>query len=196
LSWSYFEGGYNIIHEDSIYGVSIATIRVNFTGHDGLLGILLEVTDENGVLKYPPIILSDGLSINQNILSAVINEDVVSVGLFSSGMITGSVKIDGYLLVDRLYLALESEFGFWVNFTISGSNGDYPISIVLSGFTAGEYAIHVVAINLIGKVTTHYIKTIDVLDDNSLILLGGIGLGAIILIGVVLPRIRNKGDSG
>jgi hypothetical protein len=192
IRWFSFVGDYNEIESSSTTGVLITTIRIDFAGHAGLVGILLEISDETSTLYYPPVIISKGLSIDQTILAAVIHEDVVSVGLLSPSMITGAVEIDGFLLVDKLYLAFESQYGFWVNFTLSGVDGNYPIIVALSGFSAGDYDIHVVAVNLIGKITTRYIKTIQVVDDNSLLILGGIGLSAIIVIGVIIPRIQKR----
>ncbi len=192
IDWLSFDGDYNEIDSSSVTGVLVTTIRIDYTENSGLIGILLEVSDEESTLYYPPVIISEGLSIDQTIITAEIHEDVVPVGLLSPSTITGAVEIDGFLLIDKLYLAFESQYGFWVNFTLSGVNGNYPISVALSGFSAGEYDISVVAVNLIGKVTTRYIKTIEVVDDNSLLILGGIGLSAIIVIVFIVPRLRNR----
>jgi len=194
IGWSSFYEDYKVVSTSNVQNELVLNLDVNTTDLDGLVGLLINVTDGSELLQYPPIILSRGLSIYQRFLLTTLDQLQIAVGLLSPSLLTGLVVMDGFLLAQDVYLAFESEFGFWINFTLVGKIGVYPISIALSGFSAGEYDVYAVAVNLIGRITLTHISKISVVSDNSLLIISGIGVAAIVIAYAARAQLRKRGD--
>ncbi|MGY5875714.1 MAG: S8 family serine peptidase [Candidatus Thorarchaeota archaeon] len=194
IGWTSFYENYRTISTSYLQDQVVLSVDVNTTEPNGLHGLLLNVTDGSEILRYPPLILSRGLSAYQRFLLATLDQSQIAVGLLSSSLLTGLVVMDGFLLAQDVYLAFESEFSFWINFTLTGENGMYPISVALAGFSAGEYDVYAVAVNLIGRITITHISTISVVSDNSLLIIGGIGVTALVIVYVARAQLRKRGD--
>jgi len=153
------------------------------------------VGDSEENLTMPIVALSSSLGYVLGFASAVLDQNTVRVGLWIQDYVTGTIVLEGYHLVDRVYIGFRSQQGLWLNFTLSGSQGEYLFDISASGFMVGEYDVYAVAEGLDGEAIEHQMGTLSVIEDNSMGLLL-LPIVALVVIVAVIYHIRSRRKGG
>jgi subtilisin family serine protease len=194
VGWSLVDGGLNVLKSALVSGA--ASLNVTLDLHDisspYVVSIMLNVTDGSCILSLAPIILSSGVSSTLKFTSTKIDQATVAVGPFVSSRITGQLILEGYLFASTVRVAFHSELGFWLNFTLSGNQGVYPIDIVASAFSAGQYDVYAVATgSTVGKVELLFTHIL-VFSDYSVLALVVVGVFVVLAAVKILPRFISK----
>ncbi|MHA2140647.1 MAG: hypothetical protein ACXADD_04020 [Candidatus Thorarchaeota archaeon] len=183
IGWSVIDENYDVVSIDSVTGQENTTV-----------GVQVDLETYNSLL--PPIMLAAEIT-TLRIVTATIDQDTIRIGPFLSGHVTGEVLIEGYILVDKVWISFKHNNGADLNFTLNGVGGIYPIDIVPSSFTIGEYEVYAAAESITGQSVELHIGRLLIVEDNSMLILlaaGAIGLIVIVYYG---PRAlsRRKGDA-
>jgi hypothetical protein len=197
IQWSVVTGNLSVIDSGLGTGVNSLNIQVGLEilEENDLLSVLLVVSDSEENLTIPIVALSSSLGYVLRFASAVLNQNTVRVGLLIQDYVTGTIVLEGYHLVDRVYIGFRSQQGLWLNFTLSGSKGEYVFEISASGFMVGDYDVYAVANDLNGDVIEHQLGTLSVIEDNSMALLLLPIVGLVVIVAVIY-RIRSRRRGG
>ncbi len=187
--WGLVSTDYQLLNTSTVSGRALSLRLELPSGQSGITWLCLNVSDGVGALVLPPVVLSAGMSANIAFRNVTLDQDTVVLGLWSPGVLSGHVVLDGYLLVDQVYLSLKSDYGVCVNLTLSGSRGVYNFSVTLSGFAPGEYDVYAVAVSLYGNVIEAYAGSIAVVEDTTPLIVIGVGAVAVVVV-VVLLKMR------
>jgi hypothetical protein len=109
--------------------------------------------------------------------------------------VTGIIVLEGYHLANRVYIGFRSQQGLWLNFTLSGFQGEYSFDISASGFMVGDYDVYAVAESLDGDAIEYQLSTLSVIEDNSMALLLLPIVGLVVIVAVIY-HIRSKRKGG
>jgi subtilisin family serine protease len=193
MDWTIFDGGLNELLSGNEVGTVVhVNINLGSMESEDLISILLEVNDSHETMTLPLIALSKGMGVNFSIEEAYLNQTSVRVGPLINEHITGMITITGYSLITEVYISFKAEQGYFLNFSLTGSDGEYPIDITPSGFVVGEYEAYAVAETQLGnKIETHF-ANIEIIEDNSVIILGGSAVIVVIIAAVLVPRLINR----
>jgi hypothetical protein len=189
IQWSVLDEDYSVVSTNLETGQENATveIQVDLPSYNNPYSIVFNVSDSHYTAYLPPVILAAEIT-NMRILSASIDQDEIRVGPFLVDRITGEIVIEGYILVDRVWISFQRNASAGLNFTLNGAGGIYPIDIVPSSFAAGEYDVYAAATSIAGQSVELHIDTLLIIEDNSMIvLLAGVAIGAIVILYYV-PR--------
>jgi subtilisin family serine protease len=196
IQWSVVTGSLSVIDSGLGAGVNLLDIQVGLEilEANDLLSVLLVVSDSEENFTVPIVALSSGLGYVLRFASAVLDQSTVRVGLLIQDYVTGTIVLEGYHLVDRVYIGFRSQQGLWLNFTLSGSQGEYVFDISASGFMVGDYDVYAVAEGQDGDVIEHQLGTLSVIEDNSMVLLLLPIVGLVVIVAVIYCiRSRRKG---
>ncbi|MGY5862811.1 MAG: hypothetical protein RTU09_10620, partial [Candidatus Thorarchaeota archaeon] len=196
ILWSVVPGNLSVIDSGGGTGVNLLNVQVGLEAleDNDLLSVLLVVNDSEENLAVPIVALSSGIGYVLRFASAVLDQNTVRVGLLIQDYVTGTIVLDGYHLVDRVYIGFRSQQGLWLNFTLSGFQGEYVFDISASGFMVGNYDVYAVAQDLDGDILEHQLGTLTVIEDNTMIffLLPIVGLVVIVVV-IYYIRFKRKG---
>jgi hypothetical protein len=196
IQWSVVAGNLSVIDSGLRAGVNSLNIQLGLEILEGndLLSVLLVVDDSEENLAVPIVALSSGFGYAVRFASAVLDQNTVRVGLLIQDYVTGTIILEGYHLVDRVYIGFRSQQGLWLNFTLSGTQGEYVFDISASGFMVGDYDVYAAAKDLDGDVIEHQLGTLSVIEDNSMALLLLPIVGLVVIVAVIYRiRLRRKG---
>ncbi|MHA2071240.1 MAG: S8 family serine peptidase, partial [Candidatus Thorarchaeota archaeon] len=198
IQWNVIDANYSVVSTDLENGQANATVevQVDLPSYNNPYSIVFSVSDSTYTAYLPPVLLAAEI-VNLRISSASIDQDVVRVGPFLTPRVTGEIVIEGYILVDRVWISFQRNASNGLNFTLNGAGGIYPIDIVPSSFAAGEYEVYAAAESTTGQSVELHIGTLLIVEDNSMVVLLAAGaIGAIIIVYSV-PRVlsRRKGDA-
>ncbi len=191
VGWALSDGSFNALRSNTVMGTNSISLEGDYSEEDTseAFSFMLNVSDSDSVLYLPPVMLvsAGATSIQFSNTSLLTNE--IRVGPFFSGVIRGSFSLDGYQLVEEIEVSFVNEFGFALNFSVQGSNGDYWFEISASGFTAGVYDVYAVARIGTGQRYEHKFGTLAVIQDYSALTSLLLVVGAGIVIIVVIRRV-------
>jgi subtilisin family serine protease len=154
--------------------------------------MLANVTSEENVFFSPLIPLSSLVGFRLQFTSGVLDQDVVSIGLLSGGVISGSFTLDGFNLAEDVYVAFRHQSsGFWLNFSLSSNDGVYDFSIRASSFSEGSYDVFAIAIGRGVPNTEMQFAMLNIVQDASMIVIGALVVGVVIALVIVK---RYKGE--
>jgi hypothetical protein len=196
IQWSVVTGSLSVIDSGLEAGVNSLNIQVGLEILEGndLLSVLLVVGDSEETFATPIVALSSSLGYVLGFASAVLDQNTVRVGLFIQDFVTGTIVLEGYHLVDRVYIGFRSQQGLWLNFTLSGSQGEYVFDISASGFMVGDYDVYAMAQDLDGDTIERQLGTLSVIEDNTMALLLLPIVGLVVIVAVIYHiRLRRKG---
>jgi len=194
VGWSHVDGSMSILES----GIKQNSTSLNLTVDTGEAGVrhvtslLLNVSDEEARLFLAPIMLSSGAATALQFTGAVLYQTVVRVGPLITPIITGELILEGYLNAESVILGLKSEYGYWLNFTLDGADGTYPIYLTPSGLAAGNYSVYAIAIDQSGVRTEVQFAVLLAVTDNSLLILIAAGIVLAVIAVVVLRRLRGR----
>jgi hypothetical protein len=198
IQWSVVDENYAVISTDSESGSENTTVevQVDLPTYDNPYSIAFSVSDSHYTAHLPLVILAAQIS-TLRIASASIDQDVVRIGPFLNARVTGEIIVEGYILVDRVWISFQRNASAALNFTLNGAGGVYPIDIVPSSFASGEYDVYAAAESITGQSVELHIGTLLIIEDNSMVvLLAGVAIGAIVIVYYVPRAIsRRKGDA-
>jgi hypothetical protein len=196
IQWSVVTGNLSVVDSGLEAGVNSLNIQVGLETLESndLLSVLLVVNDSEENLAVPIVALSSGLGYVLCFASAVLDQNTVRVGLLIQDYVTGTIVLEGYHLVDRVYIGFRSQQGLWLNFTLSGTQGEYVFDISASGFMVGDYDVYAVAKDLDGDAIEHQLGILSVVEDNSMALLLLPIVGLVVIVAVIYRiRLGRKG---
>lgn len=178
------------ITENGVYLID-SDLDVSELSSADMLSLIITITDGAMTMITPPLLLTGGSSLHLQIVDGHLDQEVVRIGLFISERITGNFSVQGYLLAAEVRLSLQISYGLSFNVTLTGSNGEYEFDISPSGLVAGIYDVHAVAITQGGEEVSLLIGQLSIVEDySSIILIGGVGLGILVVM-IYLYQKRN-----
>jgi len=194
VGWSHVDGGMSILESGIQQHATLLNLTVD-TGEAGVshvTSLLLNVSDEEANLFLAPIMLSSGATTTLQFTSAILYQTVVRVGPFITPTITGELVLEGYLNAESVSLGLKSEYGYWLNFTLDGADGVYPIYLTPAGLAAGNYSVYAIATAQSGVRTELQFATLLAITDNSVLMLVGVGIVSVVIAVLILERLRGR----
>ncbi|MHA1483774.1 MAG: S8 family serine peptidase [Candidatus Thorarchaeota archaeon] len=197
IQWSVVAGNLSVV--DSGLGSEVNSLNIQvgleILEANDILSVLLVVSDSGENLTLPIVALSSGLGYIIRFVSAVLDRTTVRVGLMIQDYVTGTIVLEGYHLVNRVCIGFRSQQGLWLNFTLSGVQGEYSFDISASGFMVGDYAVYAVAESLDGDAIEYQLSTLSVIEDYSMALLLLPIVGLVVIVAVIY-HIRSKRKGG
>ncbi|MHA2213048.1 MAG: S8 family serine peptidase, partial [Candidatus Thorarchaeota archaeon] len=190
VGWSVADGGLTSLLTGT-QSSNTVTVSVDVADYDfeEILSVIFNCSDTSNLLNVPPLALSSGSGLEFEIISAHLDRTVIHVGPLIQEHLTGQIVITGADFASEVQLALLSFYGSWFNFTLIGSEGVYPIDILFSGFSPGNYEAYAVAHSQLGTMDELHLGTLSVVEDYSFALVvGGALLGVILIFAIVYIR--------
>jgi hypothetical protein len=191
--WKVVDGGFNELLSGTENG-NIATVNVNLgtIGSEDLISLFIEVSDSHETLTLPIIALSRGIGVNFSFQEAYLNQTTVRVGPLINEHFTGKIVITGYSLIKEVFISFKAEQGYTLNLSLTGLDGEYPIDIAPSGFSIGEYEVYAVAESQLGVRNELHFTNVEIIEDNSILILGGSAVIVIVIVIILVPRLINR----
>ncbi|UCH03793.1 MAG: S8 family serine peptidase, partial [Candidatus Thorarchaeota archaeon] len=198
IAWSIIDGSLDLM--DS--GVSVGTNSTSFQydvameDYDFIHSVLFNVSDADYWSILPPVMLSQ-TSTYLRIVSATLDSQVVRVGLFVTEHVTGEVVVEGYALAQAVYISFQTAGALPLNLSLAGTLGIYQIDISPAALAAGEYEVYAAAVSQSGASVELHMGTLQIVEDNSMVVILGAGIGALIILIYFAPRLRagKRGDA-
>jgi subtilisin family serine protease len=193
VNWSVVDGGFNELVSGSATGAMV-NVNIDLTEIDSsnLVSIFLEISDSHEFLSLPLLSLSSGIGVNFSFVDAYLNQTTVRVGFMINERVSGKITAIGYSMISEVYISFKSEFGYSLNFTLLGSNGEYQININPSGFSAGEYEVFAVAETNLGARYELHFANLEIIEDNTILILGGSAVVVVVIAIFLVPRLINR----
>ncbi len=188
IAWRIVDGPLRVLDYASASGSDQTVLSVDpqYVDSEYANSLLGNVTSENDVGVLPLVPLVSLVGFEMRFIRGFLDNDVVSVGLLSSQVITGHFTLDGYNLAEEVYVAFHHRTtGLWRNYTLTSNDGNYDFEIRPSGFSQGEYDVFAIAIGRSVPMAQMLFATLTVVQDAGLVLLGIIGIGAVVALAVV-----------
>ncbi|MFX1603959.1 MAG: S8 family serine peptidase [Promethearchaeota archaeon] len=198
IAWSVVDGSLGLM--DS--GVSVGTNSTSFQydvameDYEFIHSVLFNVSDADYWSILPPVMLSQTLTYLR-IVSATLDSHVVRVGLFVTEHVTGEVVVEGYTLAQAVYISFQTAGALPLNLSLAGTLGIYEIDISPAALAAGEYEVYAAAVSQLGAAVELHMGTLQIVEDNSMVVILGLGIGALIVVIYFAPRLRagKRGDA-
>jgi hypothetical protein len=197
IGWQVVDGDYTQLDSGLQTATDTAQVVIDTSTFESnyIISILFEISNGVDTLYLPPIALSKGISVTLSFLSASIDQTTVRVGPLLSEQITGELELEGYLHAANVYVGFRAPAGFWLNFSLQGNQGTYPIELFPSNFVAGQYQVYAAATSTSGALTELLFATLTVVEDYTMVMIaGGIGL-AVIVLALAIPKLRRRGTA-
>ncbi|MFQ5831671.1 MAG: S8 family serine peptidase [Candidatus Thorarchaeota archaeon] len=193
IAWSIVDGEFGEVESGVSTGTNVASFQyvVNIEEYEILHSVLFNVSDSDYWSILHPVMLSQGLG-NLRIVSATLDSYVVRVGLFISERVTGEVVVEGYALAQAVYISFRPVSGLPLNLSLTGNLGLYEIDVSPSALVPGNYEVYAAAVSLAGVTVELHVGTLQIVEDNSMALIIGIGAAALIVVVYLVPRIRES----
>ncbi len=183
-TWSVVNGGLEPLDSGSSFAKDHITVVVDTSSLTVSESLCIWFNLTYGITSFyaPLILLAGDLSTQVEILSAELDSHTIPIGFLISGAITGKITVSGVLFIDKVELALHSSAGYWLNFTLSGDNGTYPIFISADSMAAGEYDVYAVVVDKNGVSIEQAMGVLYIVNDYSRVVLISVVLVAVIVI--------------
>jgi len=153
---------------------------------------VFNISDGSVRLFLAPIMFSAGIATTLRFSSTRLDQSSIAVGPFVASRITGQLVLEGYLLATSVRVAFHSQLGFWLNFTLAGEQGLYPIDIVPAGFSAGQYDVYAAAAGPSGLKAEILFTQVLVFNDYSILVVAIVGVSVVIAVVLLLPRLLSR----
>ncbi len=198
IAWSVIDGSLNLMDSGVNAGTNNASFQyvVSMEDYDFIHSVLFNVSDADYWSMLPPVMLSQTLTFLR-IVSATLDSYVVRVGLFVTEHVTGEVVVEGYTLAQAVYVSFQTAGSLPLNLSLAGNLGIYDIDISPAALAAGEYEVYAAAVSRTGASVELHMGTLQIVEDNSMVVILGIGVGALIIVIYFAPRLRasKRGDA-
>ncbi|MCF2136382.1 MAG: S8 family serine peptidase [Candidatus Thorarchaeota archaeon] len=184
-SWKVVDGDLKSLASDSGACTTHLTLSVDTAAIPTLdsPSLSLNISDDLSTLYAPLVILSGGLSVRVAVQDASLDAYTITTGPFLNGMITGEINVTGEMFIDSVSLALHSSVGYWLNFTLEGKDGVYPISVSANNIADGSYDAYAVVKDLGGGSIHYLMGTLHIVTDYSrVIIITAVVVGVIVII--------------
>jgi hypothetical protein len=194
VGWSIVDGGLRVLKSGTVQGV----ISVNVTTDlhnislSHVASTVFNISDGSVRLFLAPIMFSAGIATTLRFSSTRLDQSSIGVGPFVASRITGQLVLEGYLLATIVRVAFHSQLGFWLNFTLAGELGVYPIDIVPAGFSAGQYDVYAAAAGPSGLKAEMLFTRVSVFNDYSILVVAIVGVSVVIAVVLLLPRVLSR----
>jgi subtilisin family serine protease len=192
IGWSIVDGPLRLLASDKVAGSDQVVVHVDemYLNSEYANSLTGNVTSGNAVMYLALTPLTSLVGFRMQFTTGVLNTDTVSVGLLSGGLITGYFTLDGFNLAEDVYVAFHHQTAdYWLNFSLSSNNGIYEFEITPSAFSPGKYDVFAIAIGRSVPNTEMRFATLTVVQDASLLVLGGLGVMAIAAV-IIVKRYR------
>ncbi|MHA1929519.1 MAG: S8 family serine peptidase [Candidatus Thorarchaeota archaeon] len=163
-----------------------------------LVNLIINVSDGQKTIYLPYLLMTAEMGTDGDfeikISAAVLDQEVIRVGMFQTDRITGNINISGYLFVNRVELSFLSDIGLSINVTLTGSDGVYDFDISPSGFVPGEYSVSAIVYPQLGDPIIYGFATLTVIQDDTILymVVGIVCVGIVILI-VIRFMVKRRG---
>ncbi|NWF96239.1 MAG: S8 family serine peptidase [Candidatus Thorarchaeota archaeon] len=195
IGWSVVDGAMAVLESGMTTGSRNSSFSVTRrVSTHGQRSVLFNVTDGDDYLYIPPVFLL-ATSTAVRITDASLDSDTIVVGPFVSTSITGRVVVEGYEWVSSVTVAIRSNNSYWLNFTLTGTEGVYPFKISSAGFAEGQYTVFAVVVTAEGESIVEAFGILTVVRDNTVLFLIGLGVVGVIVIFSVRTRLASKTTS-
>jgi len=198
IAWSIVDGALNSVDSGESSGTNMTSFQYNvdLEDYDIIHSVLFNVSSADYWSVLPPVMLSQTLTYLR-IVSATLDSHVVRVGLFITEHVTGEVVVEGYTLAQAVYISFQTAGALPLNLSLSGNQGVYYIDVSPAALVAGEYEVYAAAVSRTGASVELHMGTLRIIEDNSMVVLLGVGIGALIIVIYFAPRLRSgkRGDA-
>ncbi|MHA1780824.1 MAG: S8 family serine peptidase [Candidatus Thorarchaeota archaeon] len=145
--------------------------------------LALNISDVQSTLYAPLVILSGGLSVRVSVQNASLDTYTITTGPLFNGIITGEINVTGEMFIASVSLALHSSVDYWLNFTLEGKDGVYPISISANNIADGTYEAYAVVKDQGGGSIYYLMGALHIVTDYSrVIIISAVVVGVIVII--------------
>ena len=192
ITWGIVDGPLRLLESENILDSDEIVIVVDpqYLETEYANSLLSNVTSEGDVAYLPLVPLVSLVGFELRFSGGSLDNDVVSVGLLSSQVISGQFTLEGFNLAEEVYVAFRHQTaGFWLNFTLTSNDGTYEFLISPSAFSQGKYDVFAIAIGRSVPMAELRFATLTVIQDAGLMLVGAIGIGAVIAL-IAVRRYR------
>jgi len=194
LGWRLVFGQDSILQTDTASGSKNYFLTFNSTSWDTtyVVSALLNVSDGHDTLNLNSLMLERTASGVLEISSASLDSNTARVGPFVQDMITGRIVVEGYLKASVVGISFAGVTSNPLNFSLSGTEGVYEIRVRPSGLSPGEYSVYAYAISRTGQRIEERFATLEVIQDYTILIIGGVVVGGILAIIVLVSRYFTK----
>jgi subtilisin family serine protease len=196
IGWSIVDGPLRVLASDEQAGSDQIVVQVDemYLDSEYANSLTGHVTSDGEVMYLAIAPLTSLVGFRMQFTGGVLDRETVTVGLLSGGRITGHFTLDGFNLADEVYVAFHHQTaGYWLNFSLSSNSGVYEFEISPSGFSQGLYDVFAIAIGRSVPNTEMRFATLTIVQDASLLVLGGLGVVAIAVV-VIVKRYRGGSE--
>ncbi len=95
-------------------------------------------------------------------------------------------------MAQAVYVSFLPVSGLPLNLSLTGNLGTYPIDVSPSALVPGRYEVYAAAVSSAGRTVELHVGTLQIVEDNSMALIIGIGAAALIVVAYLAPRIRES----
>jgi len=198
IAWGIVDGSLDMIDSGESVGTNVTSFQydVAMENYDFIHSVLFNVSDADYWSMLPPVMLSQTLTYLR-IVSATLDSHVVRVGLFVTEHVTGEVVVEGYTLAQAVYISFQTAGALPLNLSLAGNLGIYDIDVSPAALVAGEYEVYAAAVSQTGASVELHMGTLRIVEDNSMVVILGVGIGALIIVIYLAPRLRTgkRGDA-
>ena len=189
MGWAVVDGALHVLQSDIVSGTNTSVFDVSSQESEDVLSILANISDSTEQFFLPIVPLTDIVSA-ASFTIATLDQNVARVGLFLNDVITGQIVVKGYALLERLQVTFQREQANNLSLTLSGENGVYNFTIAAASLAAGQYEVFAVATTKNDEVLEHKFATLQIVEDNT-VLVVIVLIGAVVIVTVgILPRLR------
>ena len=194
VGWSIVDGGLRVLKSGTVQGVTSVNVTTDLHNMSlsHVASTVFNISDGSVRLFLAPIMFSAGIATTLRFSSTRLDQSSIAVGPFVASRITGQLVLEGYLLATSVRVAFHSQLGFWLNFTLAGEQGLYPIDIVPAGFSAGQYDVYAAAAGPSGLKAEILFTQVLVFNDYSILVVAIVGVSVVIAVVLLLPRLLSR----
>jgi hypothetical protein len=184
VGWSIVDGGLMVLKSGTVQGVTSVNVTTDLRNISlsHVASTVFNISDGSVRLFLAPIMFSAGIATTLRFSSTRLDQSSIAVGPFVASRITGQLVLEGYLLATSVRVAFHSQLGFWLNFTLAGEQGLYPIDIVPAGFSAGQYDVYAAAAGPSGLKAEILFTQVLVFNDYSILVVAIVGVSVVIAV--------------
>jgi subtilisin family serine protease len=198
IAWSVVDGSLDVMDSGESVGTNTTAFEYNVAmeDYDLIHSVLFNVSDADYWSVLPPVMLSQTLTYLR-IVRAILDSHVVRIGLLVTEHVTGEIVVEGYTLAQAVYISFQGAGALPLNLSLAGNLGVYDVDVSPAALVPGEYEVYAAAVSQTGASVELHMGPLQIVEDNSMVVILGVGIGALVIVIYLAPRLRagKRGDA-